>query len=350
MIICVLCVIVAAILVLPRIKAQIQMNEATSYVESGDYKNAVILFSSLKNKKQSDIEAYCQEYIQSLSENKDYDNIEVFNNLLQTYNILSDSKALELTEYIDYSEAQHLENDGKYTDAYYQYIRLGNYEDSVNRAEGLWESHKDDFYELAVSNYESKEKNNIAFAQSQFEKLGDYKDSTEYLNRIAFITSMRGTYKSKNGDMISIDDFYLSHFVSSLNITNEYELSIGEYLDKLYYIAKATGSNSCDAYIKDSIGNKIQAYKGKVADDGTTLIELDIQNPNHLTYHYISEDENGIKEPAIGMTTEEINNSTWGKPQKINKTSYSWGTTEQWVYSGYRYIYFEDGIVTAIQE
>lgn len=55
-------------------------------------------------------------------------------------------------------------------------------------------------------------------------------------------------------------------------------------------------------------------------------------------------------EPQIGMTAEEVRQSTWGEPSDINKTTYAWGIKEQWCYSGYRYIYFEDGIVTAIQE
>ncbi len=58
----------------------------------------------------------------------------------------------------------------------------------------------------------------------------------------------------------------------------------------------------------------------------------------------------GIPTPEIGMTAEEVRNSTWGSPRDTNKTTYEWGTKEQWVYSGYRYIYFENGIVTAIQE
>lgn len=54
--------------------------------------------------------------------------------------------------------------------------------------------------------------------------------------------------------------------------------------------------------------------------------------------------------PEIGMTGEEIKQTNWGEPEKINKTTYSWGTTEQWCYSDYRYIYLDNGIVTAIQE
>ena len=54
--------------------------------------------------------------------------------------------------------------------------------------------------------------------------------------------------------------------------------------------------------------------------------------------------------PYIGMTAQEVLQSTWGKPKDINKTTYSWGVKEQWCYSGYRYIYLEDGIVTSISE
>lgn len=54
--------------------------------------------------------------------------------------------------------------------------------------------------------------------------------------------------------------------------------------------------------------------------------------------------------PSIGMTAEEVENSTWGKPSKINKTTTRYGVHEQWVYSSGRYIYLDDGIVTAIQE
>jgi hypothetical protein len=56
------------------------------------------------------------------------------------------------------------------------------------------------------------------------------------------------------------------------------------------------------------------------------------------------------KEPAIGMTAAEVEASTWGKPKSINKTTTIYGTSEQWVYSGFRYIYIDYGYVTAIQE
>ncbi len=66
-----------------------------------------------------------------------------------------------------------------------------------------------------------------------------------------------------------------------------------------------------------------------------------------ITYANLSEAKS---EPTIGMTKEEVLNSTWGEPNKKNISEYEWGTEEQWVYYGNKCIYFEDGIVTAIQK
>lgn len=55
------------------------------------------------------------------------------------------------------------------------------------------------------------------------------------------------------------------------------------------------------------------------------------------------------KSPTIGMSAIEVEKSSWGKPDDVNTTTTIYGTREQWVYSGYRYLYFENGILTTIQ-
>jgi len=55
-----------------------------------------------------------------------------------------------------------------------------------------------------------------------------------------------------------------------------------------------------------------------------------------------------IKGVKVGMTQQECLNSSWGEPEKVNKTTTAYGTKEQWVYDG-NYLYFEDGILTTIQ-
>lgn len=53
----------------------------------------------------------------------------------------------------------------------------------------------------------------------------------------------------------------------------------------------------------------------------------------------------------IGMTKERVLLSNWGKPEHVNRTTRANGTVhEQWVYAGrHNYLYFEDGILTSIQ-
>ena len=50
------------------------------------------------------------------------------------------------------------------------------------------------------------------------------------------------------------------------------------------------------------------------------------------------------------MTQSEVLNGAWGMPDKKNKDTYSWGTTEQWVYNDKGYVYFRNGVVTSVSE
>lgn len=52
--------------------------------------------------------------------------------------------------------------------------------------------------------------------------------------------------------------------------------------------------------------------------------------------------------PTIGMTSAEVDNSTWGEPTSKNITTTASGTDEQWVYPNYQYVYIENGVVTAV--
>ncbi len=51
---------------------------------------------------------------------------------------------------------------------------------------------------------------------------------------------------------------------------------------------------------------------------------------------------------SIGMTPEEVLASSWGKPNKINRTTGANYEHEQWVYGG-GYLYFKNGILSTIQ-
>jgi hypothetical protein len=40
---------------------------------------------------------------------------------------------------------------------------------------------------------------------------------------------------------------------------------------------------------------------------------------------------------------------SWGQPNDINKTTTKYVVHEQWCYPSHNYLYFENGILTAIQ-
>ena len=50
----------------------------------------------------------------------------------------------------------------------------------------------------------------------------------------------------------------------------------------------------------------------------------------------------------IGMTSKQVMLS-WGKPEDINRTVTTYGTSEQWVYGMGTYVYFENGTCTSYQ-
>lgn len=52
----------------------------------------------------------------------------------------------------------------------------------------------------------------------------------------------------------------------------------------------------------------------------------------------------------LGFTRDQVI-AAWGRPYDVNRTTYSFGVHEQWVYGEYggSYVYFEDGVVRTIQ-
>ena len=54
--------------------------------------------------------------------------------------------------------------------------------------------------------------------------------------------------------------------------------------------------------------------------------------------------------PSVGMAADDLRASGWGSPSSVNRTTTSYGTREQWVYGGGRYVYVERGRVVAVQD
>ena len=87
-------------------------------------------------------------------------------------------------------------------------------------------------------------------------------------------------------------------------------------------------------------------YDGPLADE-IKKTKLDIEDMGK--YKYIIRDAK--PDPVLGMTMYEVEfDSSWGKPEKKNISTGSYGVHEQWVYGYGDYIYIENSIVTGIDE
>lgn len=51
----------------------------------------------------------------------------------------------------------------------------------------------------------------------------------------------------------------------------------------------------------------------------------------------------------VGMTKAQVLSSSWGKPIEVNTTIMKGVVSEQWVYPGHNYLYFDNDRLTAIQ-
>lgn len=51
----------------------------------------------------------------------------------------------------------------------------------------------------------------------------------------------------------------------------------------------------------------------------------------------------------VGDSMQDAIDSSWGKPERINRTQSAYGTREQWVYGNGNYLYFRDGVLESIQ-
>lgn len=294
-----------------------------------------------------------------------------------------------IVPYVKYCNSIKLQNNSKYDDAIALYKELGEYKDSRNKikecnyqkvlvdienmnytdAINIISEIKDykDYNELykEIKYLQAKqfiEKYSYSDAISNFEELNDYKDSKALLIETKYQRAIA---------LYNIDSFSISKeiFKSLENYkeSKEYLLKI-EKIQRIYGIKQIGSSDdiievsksSCTLYMVNNDKEIIKTtYKVTNEDD---ILKIGDKYTIYLKdgYAYI----NGIygREerlyyaseipyyPKVGMSASKVKKSTWGSPNRVNKTTNTYGVSEQWVYSGNKYIYLDDGVVTSIQD
>ena len=131
------------------------------------------------------------------------------------------------------------------------------------------------------------------------------------------------------------------------------EIETIDYFEELYYellkkfnISGEEADKIVSLYNASNVGlDEMKTISKKYASDYVD------NNKKAQQKLYQEERENLRKSiPKVGMTSYEVRQTKWGNPDKINKDTYSWGTTEQWVYKKYGYVYLRNGIVTSVSE
>lgn len=293
-------------------------------------KRIIIIFALLltfgcqkegSNEVDSKVEATTEivgdmELLEKMKENNEKGNYEVtVFDFEDTYEIRKNKPSEEEVDL--YNEAI-VEYAGKNTYEFYlrkyEFI-LTEYvsEDTINRVEQKFVDYKDSLKDPLVVSIQENDIDEMRKNLNQIEVFGDFKEKEElnaayYLGRYLVAAST------------SDDEAYLGEFKGDLMI--EVNPNYNQiFSKKIQEINNLYGSNEWE----------------RVYSSNNTSDESSYQTETKI-------------EPFIGMTDEEALESSWGKPTKINTTINAYSTTEQWVYAGYKYLYFEDHYLVTIQK
>lgn len=273
--------------------------------------------------------------------------------------------------YAIYQFALEAYNNGEYLDAYLNLKSID--ENDLLQMPSYEIGQIDEIINLCITNFEELGAN--AFAN------GDYNTSYQYWNAVSewkeFINKKYysclcsgGIYRKVQGVWYAneqIGDSYIKIEGTNIEVVGQdcMFLRPGHYTYKIVFfdetgVAGSLVINDADAIIQQGItGGQILLFPsdghGKYSDrteyqkyynDVTIANKDNTDNSNK----YENNNERIVKkDPCIGMTEEELIDLSWGEPEKKNVTEFSFGKYEQWCYSSYRYVYLENGVVTAIQ-
>lgn len=105
---------------------------------------------------------------------------------------------------------------------------------------------------------------------------------------------------------------------------------------------------TCEGHLSASVTDALQ----KRIDQAVAKREAAEQEAAARAERLAAAQEKAQKKRAgvrIGMSKQDVIDSSWGRPTSVNRTTTAYGTHEQWVYGGGNYLYFEDGKLTSIQ-
>jgi hypothetical protein len=92
---------------------------------------------------------------------------------------------------------------------------------------------------------------------------------------------------------------------------------------------------------------RMEAEKAKIEKENTEQVAAEAKaDAKRRKAMAMNAKKGGV---SLGMSKKQVLASNWGKPNQINRTIWSGGTREQWVYGRASYLYFTNDILATIQ-
>lgn len=144
--------------------------------------------------------------------------------------------------------------------------------------------------------------------------------------------------------LFSSNNKHLDYGTYDVNISTPLDISIQPASVQSVFGNKGANLTG-DQVLKDPV--RVHCYNELVINEYSAGVSIPSSLPSQSSSTSVP---NQKPLPAIWMTEQQVMDSTWGKPQKINKTTTARNIHEQWCYPNCKYIYFDNGVVTGIQE
>lgn len=245
-----------------------------------------------------------------------------------------------LNKHNNYDKAKSLLEEKQYKEAVVILEELRNYKDSEKML-------SEAYYQYALYEYQE---GTLELAEKYFYKNMDYKESKRILENIEILKKLQGTYSLKENYDKGFKDMHKAIIKGSKLI---FVFNINSQIDTYERnIEKIEKENTFYTFAEKCVieGDLLYEYGILSEEEKSPRIYIKLSDSTDVNAIYQTPSTSTLKSPHIGMSKTQVEQSTWGKPKDINKTTTKYGVSEQWVYSGNRYIYFDNGIVTAIQE
>jgi hypothetical protein len=175
----------------------------------------------------------------------------------------------------------------------------------------------------------------------------EYREDGVYLNITIPVGQMFQVLGPSSHDTTSHEDTVLTQDGQHLDVSCD-QLSNAlstSYFGQRIALAEANAadfSHAASAYKAKQDADEVKARRKHQEAVANRAQEIQAQK------EYVEQRlaRGGVK---IGMTEQQVLASSWGSPDKRNHTITPLARTEQWVYADQYFLYFTDGVLTAIQ-